>query len=346
MHHRTRLAGEPVQQGRLADVRLADQRHPARAAAAAPNSRAGSRAARRGSRPAGRPTRGRAAPHRVRLAQAQRPQRGGVRLGRSSSTLLAASSTGRSPRRSTRAMASSVAVAPTLASTTTSTASAVLHRPLRLRGDRGLQPRGVGLPAAGVDHGEPAAPPQRVVGDPVAGDARDVLHDGLAAPDDPVHQRRLADVRPADDGERRVLRAAPPRRRSPSVDETVLRAELAGVDPQPCLYATSSCSLTVAPYLVEFDDQPGQRGPDGLGGGGQPGPAAAGGTVERLADQHVHPRPEPPPRAAAGVPRTRPAPPSRRPRAPARPLRDARRRRYPRRGCPRGTPRFPPPRSS
>ena len=86
------------------------------------------------------------------------------------------------------------------------------HRPLRLRGDRRLQPLGAGLPAAGVDHGESSAAPQRVVGDPVPGDARDVLHDRLAAPDDPIHQRRLADVRPADDGERRHRRRRPRRR--------------------------------------------------------------------------------------------------------------------------------------
>src|SRR5688500_4635048 len=62
-----------------------------------------------------------------------------------------------------------------------------------------------------------------------------------------------------------------------------------GSIPSCVMYATSSCSLTVAPYLVQFDDQPGQRGPDGLGGGDQPGPAAARGHRERRADQHVHP---------------------------------------------------------
>ena len=48
-----------------------------------------------------------------------------------------------------------------------------LHRDLGLRGDRALQALGAGLPAAGVDDGELAAVPQRVVGDPVPGHARE-----------------------------------------------------------------------------------------------------------------------------------------------------------------------------
>ena len=72
-------------------------------------------------------------------------------------------------------------------------------RALGLRGDHRLQPAGVRLPAAGVDEGEPPSVPECVVGDPVAGHARHVLHDGLAAAQDAVDQRRLADVGPADD---------------------------------------------------------------------------------------------------------------------------------------------------
>ena len=63
------------------------------------------------------------------------------------------------------------------------------------------QAAGVGVPAAGVDDGEGAAVPVGVVGDPVAGHARHVLDDRLAAADDPVDQRGLADVGAADDGE-------------------------------------------------------------------------------------------------------------------------------------------------
>ncbi len=64
-------------------------------------------------------------------------------------------------------------------------------------------PCGVRLPAAGVQDGEPLPVPQPVVGDPIAGDAGDVLHDRLAAADDPIDQGRLADVGPADDGDHR-----------------------------------------------------------------------------------------------------------------------------------------------
>ena len=61
----------------------------------------------------------------------------------------------------------------------------------------------------------------------VAGDARALLDDRLAAPDDAVHQRRLADVGPADDGDDREVavrlvgpgrcRRAAPRSATPSV---------------------------------------------------------------------------------------------------------------------------------
>ena len=76
-------------------------------------------------------------------------------------------------------------------------------RDLGLGADRLGQAAGVGVPAAGVDDGEGAAVPVGVVGDPVAGHAGDVLDDRLAAADDPVDQRGLADVGPTDDGEDR-----------------------------------------------------------------------------------------------------------------------------------------------
>ena len=80
------------------------------------------------------------------------------------------------------------------------------HRGLGLRGDGGLHALGVGDPAAGVQQCEPPAVPQRVVGDAVAGHAGHVLHDRLAAAEDAVDQRRLADVRAPDDGEHRLGR--------------------------------------------------------------------------------------------------------------------------------------------
>ena len=76
-------------------------------------------------------------------------------------------------------------------------------RDLGLGGDPLGQAAGVGVPAAGVDDGERAARPVGVVGDPVAGHAGHVLDDRLAAADDPVDQRRLADVGAADDGQDR-----------------------------------------------------------------------------------------------------------------------------------------------
>ena len=77
---------------------------------------------------------------------------------------------------------------------------------LGLRGDR----RGRGPCASGsqppVSTTVKRRPgPLRVVGDPVAGHARHVLDHRLAAAEDAVDQGRLADVRPADDGQNRQV---------------------------------------------------------------------------------------------------------------------------------------------
>ena len=77
---------------------------------------------------------------------------------------------------------------------------------LRLLGDGTIQALDVDLPAAGVHEREVASGPLRGVGDAVARDARGVLDDGLAASQDSVDQRGLADVGPADDGEDRQAR--------------------------------------------------------------------------------------------------------------------------------------------
>src|SRR5690606_25051414 len=73
------------------------------------------------------------------------------------------------------------------------------HGDLGLLRDGAVHSLGVLLPATGVLHHEGAAVPQRLVGDPVARDARDVLDDGLPAADDAVHQGGLPDVGSADD---------------------------------------------------------------------------------------------------------------------------------------------------
>ena len=74
---------------------------------------------------------------------------------------------------------------------------------LGLAGDALGEPAGVGVPAAGVDHGEGAAGPVGVVGHAVPGHARAVLDDGLAAPDDPVDEGGLAHVGSPDHGQDR-----------------------------------------------------------------------------------------------------------------------------------------------
>ena len=75
------------------------------------------------------------------------------------------------------------------------------HRHLGLGADGLGHAARVGVPAAGVDHGEGAAVPVGVVVDAVAGDAGTVLDDGLAAADDPVDQGGLAHVGAAHDGQ-------------------------------------------------------------------------------------------------------------------------------------------------
>ena len=115
-----------------------------------------------------------------------------------SSTLLAASTTGLPDLRRILTTASSWSVMPTVASTTNSTASASVTAISAWPAIRSARPARVGVPAAGVHDGEGAAVPGGVVGHPVAGHAGHVLDDGLAAADDPVDQRRLADVGAAD----------------------------------------------------------------------------------------------------------------------------------------------------
>ena len=195
-------AGQPVEQRGLADVRLADDRDPARAADLGVPLRRRLRQRVEDRRRAGRPSRGRAARRPGSGSPSPRFQRPYASASaRWSSTLLAASTTGLPDLRRILTTASSSSVMPTVASTTNSTASASVTAISAWARIVLGQPAGVGVPAAGVDDGEGAAVPVGVVGHPVAGHARDVLDDGLAAADDPVDQRRLADVGAADDGE-------------------------------------------------------------------------------------------------------------------------------------------------
>ncbi len=105
---------------------------------------------------------------------------------------------------------------------------------LGLLGDAQVDAGGVRLPAAGVDDGEAAPAPLGLVGDPVTGHAGHVLDDGLAAAQDAVDQARLADVGAADhgdDGQRALGRAVVGERPLGVEQRLVLRAELEVVEP-------------------------------------------------------------------------------------------------------------------
>ena len=69
-----------------------------------------------------------------------------------------------------------------------------LNGNLGLGGDALGEAAGVGVPAAGVDDRERTAVPHRVVGHTVAGHAGHIFDDRLTAADDAVDQGRLADV--------------------------------------------------------------------------------------------------------------------------------------------------------
>ena len=185
VHHRTLVAGQPVQQRALADIRLAHQRHPARTAAT--RRQLGHRRQRLDNdvEQVGHA----AAVHRadrVRLPQPQRPQRRGVGfaplgvnlVGRQEHRLAGLA---QQPR---RGLVGRGRTDHRVDHQDDRVGGAHRHR--RLLGHQLLQALGVGLPAAGVLHDEPPPAPQRVVGHPVAGHARHVLHHGLAASQDAV----------------------------------------------------------------------------------------------------------------------------------------------------------------
>ena len=120
-----------------------------------------------------------------------------------SSTLLAARTTGFPDRRKILTTVSSASVMPDRRVDHEKHGVGQADGRLGLQRDLLGHPACVGVPPAGVDEREPTAVPLGVVRDPVAGDARDVLDDGLSAAEDPVDEGRLADVRPSDDGQHR-----------------------------------------------------------------------------------------------------------------------------------------------
>ena len=195
------LAGHLVEQRGLADVRLPDDRDPARPADLGVPLRRGLRqrlqygvqqVARAAAVQCG---------DRVGLAQPQVPQAVGLRLGALVVDLVG----GQHDRLA--GLAQDLDDGLVVVGDADGRVDDEQHRvrqrdrDLGLRADGCRHPAGIGVPAAGVDHREGATGPVGVVGHPVAGHARHVLDDGLAAADDPVHERRLADVGPADHGE-------------------------------------------------------------------------------------------------------------------------------------------------
>ena len=83
----------------------------------------------------------------------------------------------------------------------------VAHRGLDLARHLGIErrPGTARHPAAGVDDAERHAEPVRLEDLAITGDPGAILHDRRLLADDAVEQRRLADVRPADDGDERQL---------------------------------------------------------------------------------------------------------------------------------------------
>jgi hypothetical protein len=57
------------------------------------------------------------------------------------------------------------------------------------------------LKAGGVDQPEAQRAEFRISLAPVAGDARQIMNERLAAPDQAIEKRRFPDIRPADDGD-------------------------------------------------------------------------------------------------------------------------------------------------
>ena len=137
---------------------------------------------------------------------------------RSLSALLATRMTSCPPRRSQSATASSSSVTPTDASTTNSTTSAsptAASTCLETLASSDAA-RAAGHPAAGVDDAERDAEPFRLEDLAIAGHPRTVLDDRRLLADDAVEQRRLADVRPAHDGDEREVAQRPPSLPQPS----------------------------------------------------------------------------------------------------------------------------------
>src|SRR5690625_1986793 len=194
-------ASELVEQARLSVVRLADERDPAGAVGSVELLRRwfGERVENDVEQVAAPPTVQRR--HHLWLAEAEVPQRGGLGLGALIVHLVRGEHNG--PTRAPQDPYDRLVGVGDADGRVDDEQHGVrgLDGDLGLLGDLLGEPACVRVPTTGVDDGERPAVPHRVVRDAVAGHTRSVLDDGLTAPEHAVHQRRLADVRPADDGE-------------------------------------------------------------------------------------------------------------------------------------------------
>ena len=216
VHHHPVLAEEGVEDRALADVRPAhdaDAPAAARARRSATRGRLGQRA-RRGRR-GGRRCPGRAAADTAWTS----PRPSSARFWAAASgarrrTCWPPASSGGPTRRSRSATSRSPAVGAVWTSTTNTIRSASSIPRIGLGGDLAADRAGVGVvDAAGVDELEGAAVPLGAGLAPVAGDARHGVDDRVAPAGEPVEERRLADVRVADDRDDGLVgreRAAPP----------------------------------------------------------------------------------------------------------------------------------------
>ena len=132
--------------------------------------------------------------HGQRLAQAERPQVGDLRLGGGAVHLVGDQEDGHAAAAQPGGDGGVLLGDPDGGVDDEQQQVGVGHRPLGLGDDAGLEPAGLRLPAAGVDQLEAAARPVGLVDDPVAGHAGQLLGDGRAPAEDAVDQGRLADV--------------------------------------------------------------------------------------------------------------------------------------------------------
>ncbi len=164
------LAGQPVEQAGLADVGPADDRQRRHLGLVA------------GRRPGAEPLDDRVeqvarspavqAGHGQRLAQAERPQVGDLRLGGGAVDLVGDQQDGHAAAAQAGGDGGVLLGDPDGGVDDEQQEVGVGHRPLGLGDDAGLEAGRLGLPAAGVDQLEATAGPVGLVDDPVAGHAR------------------------------------------------------------------------------------------------------------------------------------------------------------------------------